>query len=251
MNIRLIAALIAAFFMFPLFSLTAFAVELDETSMPEDITEIETVIEEVSDVEWHTDDEVGGYSDSPVTDYPKTPPLPLPPSGTATVIDQASDIDGRLFYTIMTPDEHVFYLVIDKQRNSENVYFLNAVTVADLLPLAQMPLPPSGGTVTPTPNTGGAEQPGETPDTPDDESEQGGGMGTYIFIIVIAVLGGGAGWYFKIYKPKQQGAADGEEYDPAMDDAENDYADDWGEDEQDGFDDDPSWDEDRESGGEE
>ena len=31
----------------------------------------------------------------------------------------------------------IFYLVIDKQKTSENVYFLNAVTVDDLLPLAE------------------------------------------------------------------------------------------------------------------
>ena len=37
----------------------------------------------------------------------------------------------------MTPDENVFYLIIDKQRDSENVYFLNAVTESDLMALAQ------------------------------------------------------------------------------------------------------------------
>jgi hypothetical protein len=71
----------------------------------------------------------------------------------------------------------------------------------------------------------------------------------YIFIIVIAVLGGGAGWYFKIYRPKQQGAADADEYDPAMEDTDNDYADDWGDD-SDEADNSPTWDEDGESGDE-
>ena len=41
------------------------------------------------------------------------------------------------FYTITTADESVFYLVIDKQKTSENVYFLNTVTTDDLLPLAE------------------------------------------------------------------------------------------------------------------
>jgi len=34
--------------------------------------------------------------------------------------------------TITTADESVFYLVIDKQKTSENVYFLNTVTTDDL-----------------------------------------------------------------------------------------------------------------------
>ena len=45
----------------------------------------------------------------------------------------ATDEDGKEFYTITTADESVFYLVIDKQKTSENVYFLNTVTTDDLL----------------------------------------------------------------------------------------------------------------------
>ena len=58
---------------------------------------------------------------------------PFTPEGTGTVVDNATDEDGKEFYTIQTPDEHVFFLVIDKQRTSENVYFLDAVTEKDLL----------------------------------------------------------------------------------------------------------------------
>ena len=62
---------------------------------------------------------------------------PFTPDGTGTVVDNATDEDGKEFYTITTADESVFYLVIDKQKTSENVYFLNTVTVDDLLPLAE------------------------------------------------------------------------------------------------------------------
>lgn len=61
---------------------------------------------------------------------------PFTPDGTGTVVDNATDGDGKEFYTITTADESVFYLVIDKQKTSENVYFLNTVTTDDLLPLA-------------------------------------------------------------------------------------------------------------------
>ena len=53
---------------------------------------------------------------------------PFTPDGTGTVVDNATDEDGKEFYTITTADESVFYLVIDKQKTSENVYFLNTVT---------------------------------------------------------------------------------------------------------------------------
>ena len=58
---------------------------------------------------------------------------PFTPDGTGTVVDNATDEDGKEFYTITTADESVFYLVIDKQKTSENVYFLNTVTTDDLL----------------------------------------------------------------------------------------------------------------------
>lgn len=73
---------------------------------------------------------------------------PFTPDGSATVADNASDEQGKEFYTIMTPDENVFYLIIDKQRDSENVYFLNAVTESDLMALAQKDT--DSQTVTPT-----------------------------------------------------------------------------------------------------
>ena len=53
------------------------------------------------------------------------------------MVDNATDGDGKEFFTIMAADESVFYLVIDRQRETENVYFLNAVTVADLMALAE------------------------------------------------------------------------------------------------------------------
>lgn len=142
MKTRIIAAALAAFFMLPLFGITAFAVELDG---PE-----ETPI----------------VNESPVTDYPETPPRAFTPYGTGTVIDYATDTDGKVFYTIMTP-----------------------------------------------------------------------------FIAVIVILGGGAGWYYKIYRPKQQGAMSGGEYEPPVAGVENEYPGDW-DDEQDESGDSQPWDED-------
>ena len=48
---------------------------------------------------------------------------PFTPDGTGTVVDTATDADGKEFYTIITPDEHVFYLVIDRQRGAKKRIF--------------------------------------------------------------------------------------------------------------------------------
>lgn len=161
-----------------------------------------------------------------------TPVNPLTPDGQGTLLDNATGEEGKEFFTITTADESVFYLVIDRQKSGENVYFLNTVTVDDLMALAEpgkeeAPAPP----VTPEP------EPAPTPDVepePEPEPEKSGGMGTLLLALAVEVIGGGAGWYFKIYRPKQQRAADLEE-DDYPDGPEPGF--------EDGYDDTPPWDE--------
>ena len=117
-------------------------------------------------------------------------PNPFAPDGTGTVVDNATDQDGKEFFTITTAEEAVFYLVIDRQRETENVYFLNAVTVADLMALAES----SGEPAAPEPPPEPEQEPSPTPE-PEPVPEKKGG----------------AGWYFKIYRPKLQKAAEPEE----------------------------------------
>ena len=147
---------------------------------------------------------------------------PLTPEGQANVVDVATDEDGKEFYTITTPAGNVFYLIIDHERTDGGVYFLNAVTEADLLALAEdadsgitaIPAPEPEPTPEPV-----ASEPEPTPE-PEPEPEESGGMGSIIFIIIGVLAVGGAGYYFKILRPKQQ-AAEG-----MMDD---DYEDEYGE----------------------
>ena len=159
---------------------------------------------------------------------------PFTPDGTGTVVDNATDEDGKEFYTIQTPDEHVFFLVIDKQRTSENVYFLDAVTEKDLLSLAQAEKEPE--TVEPEP------EPTPAPKEPTDEPEpepapkpekENSPVGTILLVLAVALIGGGAGWYFKIYRPKHQA--------PDLDEEETDFE---AEDDEPADDDLPPWDED-------
>ena len=175
------------------------------------------------------------------TDTTPRDPVPLTPDGQATVLDNATGEDGKEFYTIQTPDENVFYLIIDNQRDTENVYFLNAVTEADLMALAvkEDDAPQTDAIPDPEPACICTEQcaagevntdcpvctlnrkdcTGKAPVTdtetePDKKPEKtkSGGSGTLILVLLVALAAGGAGYYFKIYKPKKD-LDDAEDFD--------------------------------------
>lgn len=156
---------------------------------------------------------------------------PLTPDGQGTVVDNVTDQDSKEFFTFTTPSENTFYLVIDKQRASENVYFLNAVTESDLLALAEKDKEPEDNNVSAIPDpepvctctdkcvpgevntdcpvcilslkdcTGKA--PAAEPDAdPEPEAPEKGGSSTMILVVIAALAVGGAGYYLKIWKPK-------------------------------------------------
>ena len=54
------------------------------------------------------------------------------------------------------------------------------------------------------------EETGE-PAPEEDKPETGGNPGMLLLVLAVAVIGGGAGWYFKIYRPKHEKAAEPEE----------------------------------------
>lgn len=174
----------------------------------------------------------GASSSQPVKE--ERDPDPLTPDGQATVVDNATDEDGKEFYTIVTPAENTFYLIIDKQRETENVYFLNAVTESDLLALAEQDKETGSATepVTPTPekcsckpkceagavNTKcpvckldlsgceGAEPEAPAPDTETDKKEapKKNNTGAMVIVVLVILAVGGAGYYFKVVKPKKE-----------------------------------------------
>ena len=114
---------------------------------------------------------------------------PFTPDGTGTVVDNATDQDGKEFYTITTPDENVFFLVIDNQKSADNVYFLNAVTEDDLLPLAE-----KGKEKLETP----------APEVKPEAEKTDNPMFSLLLIGAVVLIGSGIGYYFKIYKPKHE-----------------------------------------------
>ena len=179
---RMMAALCAVFLMAFTFSTVAYAGGGEE--IPQEVTETPAPEQE-----------------------PEATPNPFTPAGTGTVVNTATDEDGKQFYTITTPDENVFYLVIDLQREQDNVYFLNAVTEKDLLALAEKSEDTHDGE-----NPLSDSEPGTTPEvtpepTPEPEPEQKSNSAMLLMVLAVVVIGGGAGYYFKIYRPKQEQAA--------------------------------------------
>ena len=146
----------------------------------------------------------------------ETTAKPFTPEGTGTVVDNATDGDGKEFFTITTPSENVFYLIIDRQRDGQNVYFLNAVTERDLLALAEKDPEPEVTEPVMEPERE-TEPPTEPEPEPEPEKTSGFPMGNILMIAAVLLAGGGAGYYFKVYHPKHEA--------PDMDDEEYDYED--------------------------
>jgi len=153
---------------------------------------------------------------------------PLTPDGTGTVIDNVTNEDGKEFFTVTTPSKHVFYLIIDRQKDNENVYFLDAVTDKDLLALAKSDNEDVSGSssskVVSTPETSSAL----TASTPTASSasrpeKQNSSAGIAAVAILAAVLAGAAVWFFKFRKPgkKDKNRPDPDDYDYAGDEDED------------------------------
>jgi len=152
------------------------------------------------------------------------------PDGTATVVDNATSDDGKEFFTFTTPEGNVFFLIIDRNRPNNNVYFLNAVTEQDLMALAEDSAEPP--TFAPHPEPLPPTSPPEItddPPEPDPPSPANGNNGTMVFVGAAAIVFGGAAYYLKIVRPKKQGAGFDEDYDEYEDE------DDFDEDEDEGY----------------
>lgn len=126
----------------------------------------------------------------------------LTPKGNARLVDDVTDNENLQFITVTARDGNVFYFVIDKGANSENVYFLNTVDESDLTalvedysPTAAEPKPEAP----PSPEPEQTEQ--EQPKQP--EQKKGSSPTLYIFLALIAagVIGG---YYFKVILPKKK-----------------------------------------------
>ena len=128
---------------------------------------------------------------------------------------------NKQFITVQTSGGNTFYIVIDYDKPTDKdgeqyqTYFLNMVDEADLLAAMQAAgdeLPECACADKCAVNMGECQ--GKAPEPspvvepePDPEPEQPkatGNGGMLLLALAVAVIGGVAGWYFKIYRPKKQ-----------------------------------------------
>ena len=174
---------------------------------------------------------------------------------------------NKQFISVQTSGGNTFYIVIDYDKPTDEdgeqyeTYFFSIVDEADLLaamesagvelpactckekcvvgaintdcPVCSINMGECAG-MTPEP------EPEPTTEPQPEEPAKKNGAGPLILVLAIFAIGGGAGWYFKIYRPQHQQAATPEDnYEEEMD-AYNDFEDDG-----------PPWDEDDPEPGEE
>jgi hypothetical protein len=142
------------------------------------------------------------------------PQLGLTPDGTGTVVDNVVTQNEIEFFTVYTEGGNVFFLVVDRQRNTDNVYLLNAVTEADLIALAEQNGSPITDSISAVPappplEIPAEEEPPEQQPEPEAETPPARrGNNDLIFIAFIVVVVGGVAYYFKIVKGKKNSAPD-------------------------------------------
>ena len=188
------------------------------------------------------------------------PPFAFTPDGNLTLIDDFLQIEApatedsvrieKQFITVQSKNGNTFYIVIDRNGDTKNVYFLNLVDEADLMALME---DENGETAAPACsctdkcvvgaiNTSceichsnmrecaGKEtvivpQPTEPVEEPAAEKKSENFL--LIIILLIAGAAGGAVYWFKFRKPKTKttGSSDLDDYDFGEDDEEIEFDD--------------------------
>jgi len=135
--------------------------------------------------------------------------------GNGEVKDDITDSSSKEFLTVTTKNNNTFYIVIDRSATSQNVYMLSQIDEKDL---AEFLDKDSTATVV-TPQTDSSQVVlDENKDTDDVEKDttikneketaSRSNMGAMAAILILALGGVGAYYYFKIYKPKKEAEED-------------------------------------------
>jgi len=185
------------------------------------------------------------------------PPFAFTPDGNMTLIDDFLQIEApatedseqieKQFITVQSKAGNTFYIVIDRNGETENVYFLNLVDEADLMALIEgeetEPIIPTCvctdkcavGAIntncevcaTMMSECAGKEpvvEPEPTEPVDEETKEEKGFNIVPIIILLIAGGGGFAVYWFKFRKPKEKtaGTSDLDDYDFGQDDEDFD-----------------------------
>lgn len=180
---------------------------------------------------------------------PVPSPAPLTPDGNLSLLDDVTQSsDGKQFLTVQSKNDNTFYLIIDRDKDDENVYFLNKVDEADLMALTRdgeitaavctciirceaghidmtcevcrTSMVDCTGTV--------LEKPVVTPEPtaipePEEESDTSRSSPILMVLAVVVLGAGGAIYYLKFRKakPDAKGAVDLDDFDFADDDEDD------------------------------
>ena len=177
-----------------------------------------TVVVEEPAEETTTETEAPSETETPADE----PQGQITPDGNLTLVDDLdySSRAGLQFMTVTSKDSHVFYIVIDRTANSENVYFLNQVDAADLMALMndeqkeeylkeQEAKQQEQQQTTVTPAQQETQAPSETEQPAQTEAEKQPLNNSMVMIAVFGVIGIGviAVYYFLKIKPKKNGSS--------------------------------------------
>jgi len=164
----------------------------------------------------------GGGEETPTDDSGvKVDPKPLTPEGNMTLVDdiQGDAAKDKQFIVVQSRGGNYFYIIIDNAAEGENrVHFLNQVDEADLLSIIDEDLQSIQQQTTPpvieqpTPIT----EPEPTTQPEQEKPKENNSLYGLILFLLIAVLGGGGAiFYLKVIKPKQnvKGGTDLDDFD--------------------------------------
>ena len=173
-----------------------------------------------------------------------------PGSAMGTVTEYENNGQGKEFYTIQTASEKTFYLIVDRDGENENVYFLTEISENDLLNTTsgnsetlpknsaalESAIPTSDGATSnyPSNNTEGMEEIiTEESAEPEKETSEEPAQPVigYLVMGAVALVAVGAGYYLKVVRKKKEEFLDEDEDDEEeelyeeeeTDDSEDDF----------------------------
>lgn len=205
---KLAAALVTSFALLCCFPATVFAYSDESSNIVSDSEEADVTAEE------------------PVIDRGENTEEgnPFTVDGNGQLQDQADSSQNKIFYTITTKNNNTYFLIIDKDRSSNNVYMLSMIDDADLAEFTEdtseeenpdslltenEPLITESGSTESekersSTDTGTSEQELPTVETEAEEIEKNTVSPVMILLIVILAVGIVAGYYILKIRPKKE-----------------------------------------------
>jgi hypothetical protein len=125
---------------------------------------------------------------------------PLTPDGNGNLVDDSTS-SNKEFITIQTKNGNYFYLILDKDRDSDNAYMLSLIDEGDLEEFIEQD--ESEEEEEPVITMPVVEEPEEEETEPEEEKTTSTSSNGMVTLLLLAAAGG-AGYYFKVYKPKHE-----------------------------------------------